>query len=160
VALYGQQVMDGVRVRVPLHPDGSLIPCLSLSPLSCLSPPQHVNLRKVGQPDESALGCRLVCKAHRLLYHSTLGLRLIKKKRRNGPCGAVGALDGRHEGVDEAEDRGVVDLEYFDVEEQHPVKHRGVVDLEPGVWFTGQTCARLNRLWMFSLQAHRRSGGC
>ena len=25
---------------------------------------------------------RLVCKAHRLLYHSTLGVRVIMKKRR------------------------------------------------------------------------------
>ena len=31
----------------------------------------------VGSP-----ACRLVFKAHRLLYHSTLGLRVIKKKRR------------------------------------------------------------------------------
>jgi len=27
----------------------------------------------------------LVCKAHRLLYHSTLGLRVIKKKKKGAP---------------------------------------------------------------------------
>ena len=31
----------------------------------------------------------LVCKAHRLLYHSTLGLRVKKKKRRVGGVGPV-----------------------------------------------------------------------
>jgi len=30
----------------------------------------------------SVLGFRLVSKAHRLLYHSTLGLRVIKKKKK------------------------------------------------------------------------------
>ena len=32
----------------------------------------------------------LVCKAHRLLYHSTLGLRVIKKKRSKN----VAVVDG------------------------------------------------------------------
>ena len=63
---------------------------------------QHVNLRKAGQergPCSRDAGARvlgvqqlanhlrfrggLVFKAHRLLYHSTLGLRVIKKKKKN-----------------------------------------------------------------------------
>ena len=32
----------------------------------------------------------LVCKAHRLLYHSTLGLRVIKKRREGIPAAATG----------------------------------------------------------------------
>ena len=36
----------------------------------------------------------LVFKAHRLLYHSTLGLSVIKKKRRSGVCSVGPGLSG------------------------------------------------------------------
>jgi len=45
-----------------------------------------------------------VCKAHRLMYHSTLGLRVIKKKKSPQVSKGAGfAADGRH-GNSAAED--------------------------------------------------------
>ena len=48
----------------------------------CFQTPQSLP-----HPAFSIWGSGLVCKAHRLLYHSALGLRVKEKKKKAGVCG-------------------------------------------------------------------------
>jgi len=45
--------------------------------------PLRENPAQFSHPSIAARHTLLVCEAHRLLYHSTLGLRVIKKKKTN-----------------------------------------------------------------------------
>ena len=56
------------------------------SSLEHSSPETRSSARKDRPQHNREGGVGLVCEAHRLLYHSTLGLRVIKKKGWGVPC--------------------------------------------------------------------------
>ena len=74
-----QDVGEERHVFLPARP-------LSLEPAGTVTPYSNTSTREERLPARASLpaGGGLVFKAHRLLYHSTLGLRVIKKKKKKG----------------------------------------------------------------------------